>query len=437
MATEDVFNATPFAPGTWGSGGFDGVGFYTGGSVASGSATLSGTASAFGSPIAADLNGTQVTLYAYAEIANGGGIVLTSEDYSTFYVFMDAGFDPAEQYPLYYGFGDFSAPCFASGTRIASARGEIPVEALRIGDRVLAVRTGRFAPVAWLGRRRVDCRNAERGHDIWPVRIAAGAFAADMPHRDLRLSPDHSVYVEGALIPVRYLLNGATVVQAPVASVTYWHVELAAHDVLLAEGLPTESYLDTGNRGAFDNHDGSLRAHPVLARKLWRERACAPLHDDPAMHRALKQRLHARAGLLGFAPTDDPDLRLLADGVAVPAVRAGATWQATLPAGTRALRLVSRAAVPGEMLPDSDDRRRLGVAVTHLALDGVAIPPGDARRTAGWHAAEADLQWTDGDAMVRLDQGGVLDLSLAPLLRYWLKPEFGGKPMPLRVKRAA
>lgn len=436
MATEDVFNDTPFAPGTWGSGGFDGVGFYTGGSVGAGSATLSGTATAFGSPITADLNGTQVTLLAYAEIANGGGIVLTSEDYSTFYVFMDAGFDPAEQYPLHYGFGDFSAPCFAGGTRIATARGEIPVEALRIGDRVLAVRTGRFAPVTWLGRRRVACRDHARGRDLWPVRIAAGAFAPDMPHRDLRLSPDHSVYVEGGLIPVRYLVNGATIVQAPVASVTYWHVELAAHDVLLAEGLPTESYLDTGNRGAFDNN-GGVRAHPALARKLWRERACARLHDDPAMHRALRQRLHARAGLLGFTTTDDPDLRLLVDGVAMPMERDGVTWRATLPAGTRVLRLLSRTAVPGEMLPDSDDRRRLGVAVTHLALDGAAIPPGDARRSAGWHDAEADLQWTDGDATLRLDGGGVIDLTLAPLLRYWLAPRAGGKPTPLRVKRAA
>ena len=424
MATEDVFNATPFAAGTWGSGGFDGVGFYTGGSVASGTATLTGTASAFGSPVAADLNGTQTTLYAYAEIANGGGIVLTSEDYSTFYVFMDTDFNPAEFYTLYYGFGDFDAPCFAAGTRIATARGEIAVEALRIGDRVLALRTGRFAPVTWIGHRRVDCRGHQRGHDVWPVRIAAGAFAADMPHRDLRLSPDHSVYVDGVLIPVRYLLNGATVVQAPVAGVTYWHVELAAHDVLLAEGLPAESYLDTGNRGAFDNAASNLRAHPLLARRQWREHACAKLCDDPAALVSFRRRLHARAGLLGHATTDEPSLRLLADTRKLPAERRGWTWRATLPEGTRAVRLASRSAVPGQILPDSTDHRRLGVAVTRLALDGAPVPPGDARRGDGWHPAEPDLQWTDGAATLWLEPGParVIEITLAPLLRYWLPP---------------
>ena len=327
---QDVFNATPFAAGDWGSGGFDGVGFYSGGGLGAGPATLTGTAANFGDPIAADLNGIGVTLYAYADVVGGGGVVLTTGDFATFYVFLGAAFDPAGTYPLDYAFGGFAAPCFATGTCIATARGEVAVEALRVGDRALALRCGRFAPIAWIGRRRVDCRNHARGRDLWPVHVAAGAFAADMPHRDLRLSPDHAVYIEGALVPVRYLLNGATIVQPPVAGVTYWHVELAAHDVLLAEGLPVESYLDTGNRGAFDNAADApgaartARSHPVLARRMWQERACAPLHLDPALHLALRRRLHARAGVLGHATTDDPDLRVLADGVAVPATRARA-----------------------------------------------------------------------------------------------------------------
>ena len=61
------------------------------------------------------------------------------------------------------------------------------------------------------------------------------------------------MFVDGALIPMRYLINGSTIVQEPVDEVTYYHVELAAHDVILAEGLPCESYLNTGNRVAFTN----------------------------------------------------------------------------------------------------------------------------------------------------------------------------------------
>jgi hypothetical protein len=83
------------------------------------------------------------------------------------------------------------------------------------------------------------------------VRVRAGAFAAGAPQRDLWLSPDHAVFVDDVLIPIRYLINGRTIAQERVDAVTYYHVELSDHEVILAEGLPCESYLDTGNRAAF------------------------------------------------------------------------------------------------------------------------------------------------------------------------------------------
>jgi hypothetical protein len=68
------------------------------------------------------------------------------------------------------------------------------------------------------------------------------------------------------------------------------------------------------------------------------------------------------------------------------------------------------------------DRRRLGVAVTALALDGVAVPPGDMRRGAGWHKPEAGWQWTDGDAALTVGGARTLDISLVRLVRYWCSP---------------
>ena len=133
------------------------------------------------------------------------------------------------------------------------------MEALRIGDKVPTLLGAGAATVRWLGHRQVDCARHPRPQDVWPVRVRAGAFAADVPHRDLWLSPDHAVWLggEGAapgdLIPIRYLVNGASIAQQAVDEVTYWHVELARHEVILAEGLPCESYLDTGNRGGFVN----------------------------------------------------------------------------------------------------------------------------------------------------------------------------------------
>ena len=170
--------------------------------------------------------------------------------------------------------------CFAAGTRIAIEQGEAAVEQLREGDLVLTV-DGALVPVVWIGHRRVDCRRHPRPEAVWPVRVAAGAFGPARPRRDLLLSPDHGLYFDSGkapvLIPVRYLVNGSTIARITVDEVTYYHVELPRHDVLLAEGLPAESYLDTGDRGNFVNGGVSVTLHPDFATLVWEGRGCAPL----------------------------------------------------------------------------------------------------------------------------------------------------------------
>ena len=157
-------------------------------------------------------------------------------------------------------------PCFAAGTRIDTPAGPVPVELLATGQMVNTAEDG-SRPIVWLGHRRVDCRRHPSPWDVCPIRVMEGAFGAGLPRCDLYLSPDHAVFVAapspstvlgdgedaapGALIPIRYLINGATIVRHAVDDVIYWHVELDRHEVILAEGLPCESYLDTGNRGDF------------------------------------------------------------------------------------------------------------------------------------------------------------------------------------------
>ena len=146
---------------------------------------------------------------------------------------------------------DSATPCFASGTRIATRRGMVKVEDLAVGDEA-AVLGGGFRPVVWLGRRRVHCARAPSPETVEPVRVRAFAFG-DAPVRDLILSPDHAVWIDNALVPVHLLIDGERIVQEPWETVSYHHVELDRHDVLLAEGLTVESYLDTGNRSRFAN----------------------------------------------------------------------------------------------------------------------------------------------------------------------------------------
>jgi hypothetical protein len=175
--------------------------------------------------------------------------------------------------------------CFRTGTRIATRDGAIPVERLQVGQRV-NTRDG-TRPITWIGHRRLDPSRHPRPAQILPVRVAAGAFGPHLPARDLYLSPDHAIFWDGVLIPIRHLLNGTTVAQATgLEPFTYWHVELDRHAVLLAEGLAAESYLATDDRRAFDNAGAVVTLHPGEASRIWDAEGCAPLAvTGPAVER--------------------------------------------------------------------------------------------------------------------------------------------------------
>lgn len=170
----------------------------------------------------------------------------------------------------------FATQCYRAGTRIATPRGDIPIDDLAVGATVHAHFAG-VAEVTWVGRRRVDCRRHPTPRKVWPVRVHAGAFGRGIPRRDLWLSPDHAVFVEDVLIPIKRLMNGITIEQVPMDEVTYYHIALPVHDVVLAEGLPAESYLDTGNRSNFANGGGPIALHPDLSACLWEAMGCARL----------------------------------------------------------------------------------------------------------------------------------------------------------------
>jgi hypothetical protein len=189
---------------------------------------------------------------------------------------------------------DITVACFAEGTHILTERGPVAVEQLVLGTR-LPTASGRLARIAWLGHRTLAPARHKRPYDVNPIRVRAGAFGADLPARDLILSPDHAVLIDGLLVPIRHLANGTSIAQEPRSRVTYWHVELNRHDAILAEGIACETYLDTGNRDAFEGKT-TTQLHPDFAQRhaehLWAQRGCAEILTDPATP-ALR-RLHTR-----------------------------------------------------------------------------------------------------------------------------------------------
>ena len=172
-------------------------------------------------------------------------------------------------------------PCFVRGTRILTPAGEVAVESLREGDVVRTQRNG-VRPVKWIGHRTINLAAHRDPRAVAPIRIKRDAFGAGQPRRDLLLSPDHAVLVDAVLIPVKLLVNGCTIQQVRGSvSVDYLHVELDRHDIVLAEGLAVESYLDTGNRAMFANAGLALILHPDFSVRgglsSWECDACAPL----------------------------------------------------------------------------------------------------------------------------------------------------------------
>lgn len=155
------------------------------------------------------------------------------------------------------GFSDQRAftYCFAAGTGIATPTGEVAVENLAIGDLVLSA-DGRNVPVRWIGRQTVSTLFG--GQAARPVRIAVGALGAGLPHRDLTVTADHGMMIDGLVINAGALVNGTTITLVPLAElatrVTYYHIETSDHEVILANGAAAETFVDYAGRAAFDNY---------------------------------------------------------------------------------------------------------------------------------------------------------------------------------------
>jgi len=238
------------------------------------------------------------------------------------------------------------------------------------------------------------------------------------------------------LIPACRLINGTTITQVDVESVTYWHVELDSHDILLAEGLPAESYLDCGNRRFFANAETTDLLAVPDARPEGPLPFCRPFHEAGPLVDLVRARLEDCAVVLGWHRVEETfaRLHLVADGRTIRPDVQGLTARFVVPASARDVRLVSETSVPAHIVPGSSDNRRLGVALAALTIDdgltgARAVELDDARLDEGFYAANSGARWTDGSAVLPADlwagcKGSFfLRVTLAgPALPRWVAP---------------
>lgn len=222
--------------------------------------------------------------------SSSGGFEFANVTYAA--TTVSAPFDgTGVQTTIPYDPSDNTYLCFLEGTMIATPDGEQPVETLRPGALVLTA-GGQAEPVRWIGTRAVSTRFADPFR-AYPVRISAGALADGVPSRDLFLSPDHALLIDGILINAAALADGDTVRREAVMPelFTYYHIELAAHGLVLAENTPAETFVDNASRAHFDNWATHPDHGAVLEMDIPRAKSARQV---PAQTRARLARHHRK-----------------------------------------------------------------------------------------------------------------------------------------------
>jgi hypothetical protein len=205
--------------------------------------------------------------------------------------------------------------------------------------------------------------------------------------------------------------------------------------VLLAEGVPAESYLDTGNRGMFENAAAPLCPHPDFAdgQRQREARSRAPFAVEPDLVEPVWRRLAARAEVMGWPPprpvdlTDEPNLRILTGGRSLrPVIANNGRYLFVLPRASETLRRVSRTAHPHAATPWTDDRRRLGVMIRRLTWrhgqDARIMAMDDPTLRERWWQVEWQAhwpsRWTNGDAVLPPLGAGLLEVEVNGSMQY-------------------
>ncbi len=283
--------------------------------------------------------------------------------------------------------------CYLRGTRILTPAGEVPVEALGIGDAVIT-RRGGYQRIRWIGRQSYDGRFIRNNADRIPVRIAAGALGAGLPKRDLFVSPGHSMLIGDLLILARNLVNGVTITQDEVPDeVHYYQLEFGAHDCVLAEGSWSESFCDLpGLREQFHNKAEFWQLYPEHQVSAGYSMYAPRPEDGPMLEAALRPIVRHAASrvtpgplrgwidevqesgkIMGWAQdianTELPvDLEILLDGRVIGAVLAcdyrDDLASARIGRGRCAFTFDAGARIP---------RRRLPAIQVRRAVDGEAV----------------------------------------------------------------
>lgn len=303
--------------------------------------------------------------------------------------------------------------CFVAGTLIGTEAGTIDVAQLRAGDRIMTLAGPRVLI-------RVTPRMSARSP---VVRVRSGALTSDVPVQEVVLAADQQVVIQDLVLTTPVLVGFGVLVNAGsiqrefmLAQTEWFALEFDRPELVLVSGMALSSHRQPGQSASLRVLPPGPALFALRARLTARvatvlaETAAEMLlhlpasdpHANAAASLVLPARDTAEPGWVETLPETAPTLRLIGDGEALEASSAdGLRWRFALPAGSRWLRLAS----PSRMA-EGDDARKIGVAVLHMALDGVPLTLTGLASGAGFYPAEGPAggqwRWTDGFAQVLL-----------------------------------
>ncbi len=247
-----------------------------------------------------DLRGAQIVVIT---AANGTRYVFLSDPDASFLTMLDFP-DGAAPLSNYTTSGPPLLICFAKGTWIETPFGERKVETLQPGDLVRNV-TGQAVRLRWVAHRTLSTDDLAQWPELCPIRIPANHFGRGLPHRPLRISPQHRLALSGwqvelmfgvddILVPAKHLLGRGITQETAEKGVDYYHLLFDQHEIVLSNGLPSESYQPSAD--TVDAMEDSIRAEfaalfgqEAQIALMTRPDACVSLraHEGRALARAL------------------------------------------------------------------------------------------------------------------------------------------------------
>ncbi|AFW01809.1 hypothetical protein BAR24_14725 [Gluconobacter oxydans] len=312
------------------------------------------------------------------------------------------------------------AVCFLEDTQITVPGGLKSIQDITVGDEVVISRNGVAVTdtITWVGKAHWNVRTRLPDDQAgYPVRIRKDAISEGVPFKDLLVTAEHCLFLDGYFVPARMLVNGRSIFyDKTITSYNYYHIETSEHSIVSADGLLTESYLDTGNRRNFSQ--GGKVVQLAARTKSWDTDAAAPLTVAQSIVEPIHQNIAARAEAFGYEIstervllTDDADIHLRTNTghVIKPVRKTGNTLLFMITGQIESVRILSNASRPCDVVgPFVDDRRTLGVLVGNVTLyDSQGTIPLvthlEDSALPGWNNLEAaPMRWTSGDASLPL-----------------------------------